>query len=151
MRELWRGRQFAAARWVLAAMVFSTGAWNFILLDRSPDWLPWLRWVVLVGAIVVAAVLAAGGHRLGRWTAALAVAGLLIGLGGTAAYTVETIAGGTQRSLFRPQAQAAPAWGMGCGGPGGPGVAGVQPSENNELKALLTQADNRWAAAISVR
>ena len=49
VRELWRGRQFAAARWVLAAMVFSTGAWNFVLLDRTPDWLPWLRWVVLVG------------------------------------------------------------------------------------------------------
>ena len=94
VRELWRGRQFAAARWVLAAMVFSTGAWNFVLLDRTPDWLPWLRWIVLVGSIVVAAVLAAGGHRLGRWTAALAVAGWLVGLGGTAAYTVETVAVG---------------------------------------------------------
>ena len=131
----------------LAAMVFGTGLWNFVLLDRTPDWLPWLRWIVLVGSIVVAAVLAAGGHRLGRWTAALAAAALLVGLGGTAAYTVETVAdrhGGADPDLgSEPPGHG----GMGFGGPGGPGGTGVQPSENTELKALLTQAENRWAAA----
>ena len=52
------------------------------LLNRTPDWQPWLRWTVLVGAILVAAVLIVGGHQLGRYTAVLAMAGLLFGLGG---------------------------------------------------------------------
>ena len=46
VRELWNGKQFRASRWLLAAMVFGTGLWNFVLLDRTPEWLPWLRWVV---------------------------------------------------------------------------------------------------------
>ena len=92
-RELWRGKQFVASRVVLAAMLVVTGVWNFILLDRTPEWQPWLRWVVLVGSILVSAVLVAGAHRLGRWTVILAAAGLLFGLGATAAYTVETVAG----------------------------------------------------------
>lgn len=135
VRELWRGRQFTVSRWVLAAMVFGTGIWNFVLLDRTPDWLPWLRWTILVGAIVVAAVLAAGGHRLGRWTAALAAAGLVAGLGGTAAYTVETV--------LNPHVGGVPISGPSRGGGGYDG----QASDNAEVKALLSQADNRWAAA----
>ena len=47
-------------------MLAATGVWNFVLLNRTPDWLPWLRWTVLVGAILVAAVLIVGGHQLGR-------------------------------------------------------------------------------------
>jgi len=144
-RELFNGKHFASSRTILAAMLLATGVWNFILLDRTPEWLPWLRWVLVAGAVVVAAVLVAGGHRLGRWTVLLAAAGLLFGLGGTAAYTVETVAGGHSgpmpasgphrndtRTMF---------------GPGGPGGAEVQASDNGTLKAMLRQVDNRWAAA----
>ncbi|PRC55049.1 glycosyl transferase, partial [Mycobacterium sp. ITM-2017-0098] len=42
---LWRGRQFVAPRVVLALMSAATGVWTFLLLDRTPDWNPWLRWV----------------------------------------------------------------------------------------------------------
>jgi 4-amino-4-deoxy-L-arabinose transferase-like glycosyltransferase len=143
VRELWRGRQFSASRWVLAAMVFGTGVWNFVLLDRTPDWLPWLRWTILVGSIVVAAVLAAGGHRLGRWTVALAAAGLLVGLGGTAAYTVETVAVGHSG----PIPTSGPIRAGGAMGFGGPGGSGVQASENTEVNDMLRQAESRWAAA----
>ncbi|BBY64267.1 ArnT family glycosyltransferase [Mycolicibacterium helvum] len=144
VRELWRGKQFVASRIVLAAMLMGTGVWNFILLDRTPEWLPWLRWAVLAGSIVVAAVLLAGGHRLGRWTVVLAAAGLLIGLGASAAYTVETVAtshSGSIPTSGPPRSDS----GMGFGGPGGPG--GQRASDNAELKTMLTQADNRWAAA----
>ncbi|AKK29857.1 glycosyltransferase family 39 protein [Mycobacterium sp. EPa45] len=144
VRELWRGKQFVSSRVVLGAILVTTGVWNFILLDRTPEWLPWLRWVVLAGSIAVTAVFVAGGHRLGRWTATLAAAGLLFGLGATAAYTVETVAG----SHTGPIPTSGPAradGGMGFGGPGGPG--GQQASDNTELKTMLTQADNRWAAA----
>lgn len=146
VRELWRGKQFRAHRWLLTAMVFVTGAWNFVLLERTPDWLPWLRWVVLVGSIVVAAVLAAGGHRLGRWTAGLAAAGLVVGLGGTAAYTVATVLNshGGGVPVSGPSRAGGP---MGFGGPGGPRGNEVQASDNTEVKTMLEKADNRWAAA----
>ena len=58
--ELWRGRRFRGPRLTLAAMPAATGVWAFILLDRTPEWFPWLRWVVLVVSIVTAAVIAAG-------------------------------------------------------------------------------------------
>ena len=149
VRELWCGKQFRTPRWLQAAMVFGTGLWNFVLLDRTPDWLPWLRWVVLVGSVVVAAVLAAGGHRLGRWTAALAAAGLVVGLGGTAAYTVETVLNSHDGALpISGPSRPGGAMGFGGhGGPGGPGGTGIQASDNAEVKAMLKQADNRWAAA----
>ena len=137
VRELWSGKQFRAPRWLLAAMVFGTGLWNFVLLDRTPDWLPWLRWVVLAGSVVVAAVLAAGGHRLGRWTAALAAAGLVVGLGGTAAYTVETVLNSHDGGL-PISGPSRPGGAMGFGGHGGgPGGTGIQASDNAEVKAML--------------
>jgi 4-amino-4-deoxy-L-arabinose transferase-like glycosyltransferase len=142
VRELWRGKQFVASRGVLAAMLVTTGVWNFILLDRTPEWLPWLRFAVLAGAIVVAAVLLAGAHRLGRWTAILAAAGLLFGLGATAAYTVETVAGHHGGGI--PTSGPARSGGMGFPG-GGPGEQ--QAANNAELKKMLTATDNRWAAA----
>ena len=49
VRELWRVRDRLPARLVLAAMSAATGVWAFVLLDRTPDWLPALRWVVLAG------------------------------------------------------------------------------------------------------
>jgi 4-amino-4-deoxy-L-arabinose transferase-like glycosyltransferase len=144
VRELWRGKDFALPRIVLAAMLATTGIWSFILLDRTPDWWPTLRWIVLVGAVVVAAVLTVGAHRLGRATAVAAVAAALFGLGGTAAYTIETAAqahngpmtiSGPSRSVDRGPSMP--------GGGRGPG----NTAENAELVDLLEGTDNRWAAA----
>ncbi|WP_063047817.1 ArnT family glycosyltransferase [Nocardia pseudovaccinii] len=127
--ELWRGRQFVTARIALAAMSASTGIWNFILLDRTPDWYPALRWIVLIGSIVVAAVVAVGAHQLGRCTAVVAIAGLLFGLAGTTAYAIETAA--TAHSGSIPTSGPAVAGkGMGMGGPGGGG--GAAPDGSGE-------------------
>ncbi|WP_067897881.1 ArnT family glycosyltransferase [Nocardia vaccinii] len=90
--ELWRGRDNLAARVVLGAMLAGTGVWNYVLLDRTPDWYPALRWIVLVGSILIAAVLIVGAHALGRFTVIVAAAGLLFGIAGSAAYTVDTVA-----------------------------------------------------------
>ncbi|WP_283633737.1 ArnT family glycosyltransferase, partial [Mycolicibacterium poriferae] len=88
--ELWRGRRFRGPRMTLAAMSAATGVWAFILLDRTPEWFPWLRWVVLVVSVVTAAVIAAGVHRLGRWAVGVAAAALVAGAAAPAAYTVQT-------------------------------------------------------------
>ncbi len=92
IRELWRARQFASSRATLALMLVATVGWDFVLLGRTPDWLPWLRWTMLLGAIVVAAVLLIKRDQAGRGIVALCAAGLLFGLGGTAAYTIHAVA-----------------------------------------------------------
>jgi 4-amino-4-deoxy-L-arabinose transferase-like glycosyltransferase len=142
VRELWRGKEFLAPRIVLAAMSAATGVWGFILLDRTPDWLPALRWVVLAGSIVVAAVLVVGVHRLGRATAAVAVGAVLFGASATAAYTVETVA----NAHNGPMTMSGPSKDVGFGGPGGRGPGGDH-ADNPALEALVEGADNRWAAA----
>nr|WP_201305121.1 glycosyltransferase family 39 protein [Streptomyces sp. GS7] len=49
-------------RIVLAVVAGVTAAWSYVLLDRSPQWLPWLRWTVLVLGLLAALglLLAAG-------------------------------------------------------------------------------------------
>ncbi|WP_433683195.1 ArnT family glycosyltransferase [Nocardia sp. CA-119907] len=115
--ELWRGRRFRTARIALGVILATTGVWNFILLDRTPDWYPALRWIVLIGSIVIAAIVIVGTHRLGRLTAVVAIAGLLFGLAGTAAYAIETAA--TPHNGSIPTSGPNSGRGMG-GGPGGP-------------------------------
>ncbi len=137
--ELWRGRAYLGPRIWLGLMLASTGVWSFVLLDRTPAWQPWLRWTVLVGAIVVAAVLMVGGRRLGRYTAALATAGLLFGLGASAAYTVETVLNGHGGPM--PTSGPARSGDHGFGGPGGMS----QPTA--AVEKLVTATDNLWAAA----
>ena len=136
--ELWRRRTDLAARLVLAAMLAGTGVWNFVLLDRTPDWLPWLRWLLVIGAVLVALTIVVGRKGSNRHVAALAAAALLFGLGGTAAYTVETVTldhGGPipASGPARPHHD----------GPGGPPMQ----ADNAALDALVAGADNRWSAA----
>jgi 4-amino-4-deoxy-L-arabinose transferase-like glycosyltransferase len=150
--QLWRGRGFLLPRIVLATMSAGTGIWAFILLDRTPDWWPALRWIVLVGSIVVASVLAVGADRLGRFTAVLALTATLFGVGASAAYTIETVA----RAHSGPIATSGPNTdGFGGlaarGAPGADGGDGRGPggaeSNNTALAALVEATDNRWAAA----
>ncbi|WP_395728293.1 ArnT family glycosyltransferase [Nakamurella sp.] len=91
-RELWRGRSNHVVRAILALMIATTGAWSFVLLSRDSSWLPWLRWIVLVGSLLGAALLVVSA---GAWRR-FAVVGLLVGsltaLSGAAAWTVATAA-----------------------------------------------------------
>lgn len=146
--DLWQRRASAFARWVLAAMLAATGVWNFVLLDRTPDWQPWLRWVLLVGAAATAVLLIAKGQGLTRVTVAIAAAGLLFGLGGTAAYTVNTVASGHGGTM--PVSGPSESWGShrssnGTGfGAGGPDD---QSANSAQVQALLNGTSTRWAAA----
>ena len=64
--ELWRRRESRWSRLTAATMLAATGGWAFALLGRTPDWLPALRWVVLVGSLVTAVALVFGLHRSRR-------------------------------------------------------------------------------------
>ena len=154
VRELWHGREFLMPRVVLATMVAATGVWAFILLDRTPDWLPALRWIVLAGSVVVAAVVAVGAHRLGRAAVVIVTAAALFGLAAPTAFSIYNVAHehsgpGTMSGPSRdagfggggPSGPGAPFGGPGGGGPGG------AEDDNAALAQLIEGADSRWAAA----
>jgi 4-amino-4-deoxy-L-arabinose transferase-like glycosyltransferase len=143
--ELWRRKNSWFARGTLAAMLATTGGWAYVLLNRTPDWLPALRWVVLVGSLLVAVVLAVGVHRLGRATAIVAAAAVIFGLAGSTAFAVYN----ATQSHSGPGTMSGPVKAGafdGFGGSGGHGPGGPR-GDNAELQALVTGLDNRWAAA----
>src|SRR5579863_9713758 len=43
----WRAGLGWAGRTVTAVALLVTAVWSYVLLDRTPDWLPWLRWVIV--------------------------------------------------------------------------------------------------------
>jgi 4-amino-4-deoxy-L-arabinose transferase-like glycosyltransferase len=113
-------------RAVAAAGVLGTGVWAYVLLDRSPEWLPWLRWTVLVagvlGAVCLFAVpaLAARTRTPAIVYAPLAIA-LVAGLGGPLAYSLDTANTTHTGSLPSAGPQVAGAFG---GAPGGTAPGG---------------------------
>lgn len=139
--EIWRVRSRLAARMVLAVMLTGTGVWAFVLLDRTPEWLPALRWIVMIGSVLTAVALAITAHRRGKLPVVVALSAMVFGLAATGAYTIETVAkvhGGG------PMATSGPERDMGFGGPGGPGFG---RADDPALGELIAGADGRWAAA----
>ncbi|HMD26441.1 MAG TPA: glycosyltransferase family 39 protein [Streptosporangiaceae bacterium] len=118
-----------AGRSVAAATVLVTSVWSYILLDRTPDWLPWLRWVVLVAGVLSAIALLAGPwlarassfRRLVLLPVGLA---MVAGLAGPAAYVLDTV--NTAHTGAIPSAGPATV-GFGGGPGGGGGFAGTRP------------------------
>ncbi|WP_020418249.1 glycosyltransferase family 39 protein [Amycolatopsis sp. ATCC 39116] len=134
--ELWRGRHNFAARIVLALMLAATGVWDFILLARTPDWQPWLRWVLLVLTALVVAGLLFGLDRIRRAGIVLAIAGVITGLLAPGAYAVVTASQGHTGSIP-------------TSGPSGNsmGFGDRAGAESAELIALLRQTTTKWSAA----
>ncbi|MFE9707023.1 ArnT family glycosyltransferase [Streptomyces sp. NPDC005930] len=117
---LWERRERIWASLALAAAVTASAAWGYVLLDRTPDYLPWLRVPVLVGGLVAALGLVFAG-RLGRRTAlAAAGLGLVASLAAPTAYTLSTVREGHSGSIVT----AGPAGASMGGGPGGGGRGG---------------------------
>jgi hypothetical protein len=90
---LWDKRLGWAGRAVVAATVLVTAVWSYVLLDRTPDWLPWLRWVVLLAGVLGACAVLAGGWLASWRRLVLLPVGLAMvaGLAGPAAYTLDTV------------------------------------------------------------
>ncbi|MCW2772605.1 MAG: hypothetical protein JWN91_931 [Nocardioides sp.] len=114
---VWQHRRSWEAGPIAAVAVALTAVTAFLLLGRSADFLPWLRWPVLVGGLLAAAALA--GLRWLPHRLALAAAGLAVAasLAGPAAYAVQTA--GTAHTGSIPSAGPTV-----TGGPGGPGGRG---------------------------
>ncbi|MCF2526143.1 ArnT family glycosyltransferase [Yinghuangia soli] len=118
---LWEKRKSWKAALVLAATVAGSAYWAYVLLDRTPDWNPWLRWVVVVSGVLAAAAILATTRFSARLVAGTA-AGLTLTaiLAGPAAYAVET--------MNTPHTGAIPGAGPASGrGPGGLKLFGPGP------------------------
>ena len=131
-----------AGRITAAAGVLASAVWAYILLDRTPDWLPWLRWVVLVAGVAAAGLVLAGPalarlmrSRRGRLALAVAPLGLALvaGLAGPAAYALDTV--GTAQTGAIPSAGPASA-GVGGGPGGGPGGRGGSPGAGQPGRSM---------------
>ncbi|WP_098898749.1 glycosyltransferase family 39 protein [Streptomyces sp. st77] len=140
---LWEERSAWWPRAVLAGTVLATVLWAYVLLGRTPDYLPWLRWTVLAGGIVGALGLLVVGRFGGRGLA-VAVVGLscAASLAGPTAYTVSTLNSGHQGSIVTAGPSAG---GFGMGGPGGgggrggPGVPGGGDGDGGQRGGMRQQ------------
>jgi 4-amino-4-deoxy-L-arabinose transferase-like glycosyltransferase len=120
---LWRAlRESPAWRWVLPAGVAVTGGWSFVVLRRTPDFVPWLPWAVAAATAVAVMGLVAMARRVlfvrpgrRRLLVATSLAGLFACLAGPASYALTpltvTVRGGdptagpaTGRRAFWPGA-----------------------------------------------
>ena len=130
-------------RAVAAVGVLVTGIWAYELLERTPTWLPWLRWAVLLagvlGALSIFAVpellrwadrnrdrVTAGGRRRAPALvyAPMALA-IVAGLGGPLAYSLDTANSTHTGSIPSAGPTVAGSFGGGAGGaPGGIGGGG---------------------------
>jgi 4-amino-4-deoxy-L-arabinose transferase-like glycosyltransferase len=122
---LWRERHDLVARILLAVTTAGTALWAFVLLDRTPDYLPWLRYAVLLTGVVVAGVLVGLPAVPRRLVGAVAAVALASALAAPAAYSLSTA--GTAHTGSIPTAGPAVAGRMGMPG-GGPGGMGGGPN-----------------------
>ncbi|MEU8318503.1 glycosyltransferase family 39 protein [Nonomuraea sp. NPDC048881] len=157
MWQAYRGSRGWA--WALPVAVAVTGGWAFVVLRRTPEWLPWLAWVVLGATTVAVAgfvtvivtghvtglvpasatgaatgLVAGRGRMAGRVTVVALAAAVVAGLAGPAAYAVSPL--GARVNGTNPTA--GPSTGR-TGGPGGFGGFGGPPP-GGELPGARTDA-----------
>ncbi|MFI1799683.1 ArnT family glycosyltransferase [Streptomyces sp. NPDC020379] len=110
---------------LLALVTVGTAGWAYVLLDRTPHWLPWLKWAVLAAGVLAGGALLLvrrSGKGLARGVAVLAAGSALAA---PIAYTLDTVNTAHGGSLVT----AGPAVGRGhFGGRGGHVTPGKMPA-----------------------
>jgi 4-amino-4-deoxy-L-arabinose transferase-like glycosyltransferase len=118
--ELWRNRRGLLARSGLALMVAATGTWSVILLGRTPDWYPWIRYALIpLTAVSVLALMLTTARARTRLAGVVLAGSLVTGLAATGAYAVQTTALPHSGSLPTSGPTATSLGGQPGGGPGG--------------------------------
>ncbi|MFI9566934.1 glycosyltransferase family 39 protein [Streptomyces rishiriensis] len=129
---LWEKRAEIWASITLAASVVAAAGWSYVLLDRTPDYLPWLKWLVLVGGLAAALGVTFAGRVDRRLALAAASVGLVAALAGPTAYTVSTLQQGHTGSIVTAGPAGASMMGGGPRGGGGRGGFGGGPGGQNQ-------------------
>ncbi|WP_123029650.1 ArnT family glycosyltransferase [Mycolicibacterium stellerae] len=170
--HLWKNREKRWVTAVLALTIALTAAWAWVLLGKTPDFLPWLRWVVVAAGVVAVVLLLVSSVRPGLtvaardlkvWAAGLAV---VSAMAGPAAYCIQTVstahsgpiitAGPSSKDGGMPGGMP----GFPAGGPSGPGAPSGMPGApppgfggavSDQVTSLLSAnaSDYTWVAATS--
>jgi hypothetical protein len=142
VHELWRLREKWLYRGGLAVLLGGTGAWSWWVLGRNGDWLPAVRWAILVLAVVAAVVLVVPRTYEVRRRVALGALGVgLVGaLAGPTAYAIATIG--------QPHEGGGPAVGPADASRQGAMRWFGQDADDPQLDAMLKATDSEWSAAI---
>jgi 4-amino-4-deoxy-L-arabinose transferase-like glycosyltransferase len=150
MQQMWIKRDTWFGRIGMGSMLMATGFWSFWLLRRNADWLPGLRWSILVLAVVATAVvLVAARTTRGRVAGIAAAVALVVALAGSTAYAIATISqphSGGGPSVGPPLSARSDSHG---GGPGGGGGGFGENADNPQLEAMLSATHTDWSAAIT--
>ena len=144
--QLWARRHTIWVGLVLAGTVALTALWAWVLLGRTPGFVPPLRWIVLAGGIMAAVGLAAASHprlrvsvgRFAWWAVAVAAAAAVAG---PIAYSLQTLTTPYNSGivLAGPNVQR---------GHGMPGPAMGEPPGAHIVQMLSQNADYyTWVAA----
>ena len=136
---LWQARLGLAGRITAAAAIAATAVWAYVLLDRTPGWLPWLRWVIVIAGVAGAGAVLAGpalarprglaGSRGARRALVAVPLGLALvaGLAGPTAYALDTVNTSYAGAIVSAGPQSGGGFGGGPGGRGGfPGARAGQ-------------------------
>ena len=152
-----------AGRIAAACGVLVSAVWAYILLDRTPDWLPWLRWVIVLAGVAAAGLVLAGPgwpastavarSRRARLALAAAPLGLALvaGLAGPAAYALDTVGTAHTGAIPsagppRPASAAVPAAGAASPVPGSPAALRPEPGRLEEPGPAGTGTPNGTGA-----
>jgi 4-amino-4-deoxy-L-arabinose transferase-like glycosyltransferase len=140
--QMWARRESWWCRIALAVTLLATGLWSWWTLEGNADWLPGLKWAVLVlTAVASLSLLGVWAIRPRRGVVVALLGVAVVGsLAGPAAYAVATVSvphegGGPQVGPARPGGHAMGMW-------GGRGV------DSPELDAMLEATSTPWSAAI---
>jgi 4-amino-4-deoxy-L-arabinose transferase-like glycosyltransferase len=172
-RELWRNRDTWTSRAIASVLIAVTAWWDIHLLGTSSSFLPWLRYVLAVGAAAAIFLILMVG-KLRTFVTGIALVATLVGLGGSAAYAIDTASqphsgsipssGPVTSQLGGGGGGTRTGGGFGGGGtrPSGTGTAATgtgtststtttttttTASSSTSLVTLLKATNTRWAAA----
>ncbi|MHC3471183.1 glycosyltransferase family 39 protein [Streptomyces sp. 7R007] len=133
---LWEKRAETWASITLAAAVVSAAVWGYVLLNRTSTYLPWLKFLVLIGGLAAALGLIFAGRISRRLALGAAAVGLVAALAGPTAYTLSTVDSAHTGSIPTAGPAGASSMGFGGGGPGGGGnrggFGGGMPGQNQQ-------------------
>ncbi|WP_078607483.1 ArnT family glycosyltransferase [Streptomyces flavidovirens] len=117
---LWEERRSFLAAVTLGVTAAVTSLWAYVLLGRTADYVPWLRWAVVVCGVVAAVGLVFAGRVDRRIALGVAGIGLAAALAGPGAYAASTV-GSAHTGSIVTAGPVSMRGGPGGGADGGPG------------------------------
>jgi 4-amino-4-deoxy-L-arabinose transferase-like glycosyltransferase len=147
LAEGWRRRDQLSARLVVMAAGALTAVWSWVILGRTTDFVPALRWIVLIGGLGAAVAL------MMSWSFVSVVVLAAAMLAGPAAYCIQTVANVHQGGIVNagPRLPGTDRSGLPTGSRGYGGIwAGMQSTDvGPDTTKMLTDGSGSytWIAA----